>query len=70
LKGFEMANMSYCRFENTLNSMKDCLYAIEENNYSIEEYIKQNNPSEYEMSAIREMADIAEELINVLKDLK
>lgn len=25
-----MANMSYCRFENTLNDLKDCLAAIRE----------------------------------------
>ena len=25
-----MSNMSYCRFENTLNDMVDCLRALEE----------------------------------------
>ena len=25
-----MPNMSYCRFENTLNDLKDCLAAIKE----------------------------------------
>jgi len=25
-----MSNMSYCRFENTLNDLRDCAYEIEE----------------------------------------
>ena len=25
-----MANMSYCRFENTANDLQDCIYAIED----------------------------------------
>ena len=25
-----MANMSYCRFRNTLNDLMDCLHALEE----------------------------------------
>ena len=25
-----MANMSYCRFQNTLSDFNDCLYAIQE----------------------------------------
>jgi hypothetical protein len=29
-----MPNMSYCRFENTLGDMNDCLNALEERNVS------------------------------------
>ncbi len=62
-----MANMSYCRFENTLNDMKDCLYALEEAG-SKEEYVKEDTPSEYEMSAINEMKQIAEQLAEKLEE--
>jgi len=28
-----MANMSYCRFENTLNDLRDCLNALQEEGF-------------------------------------
>jgi uncharacterized protein YhfF len=51
-----MANMSYCRFENTTKDMQDCLYAIEEG--------ETKELSRYEASALREFLDLAE----VIKD--
>ena len=51
-----MANMSYCRFENTTKDMQDCLYAIEEGDT--------RDLSRYEASALREFLDLAE----VIKD--
>jgi len=48
-----MGNMSYCRFENTLADMRDCLHAIE-NGLDVEEL------SEYEISALRGFADTAQ----------
>ena len=50
-----MGNMSYCRFENTLADMRDCLHALE-NGLDIEEL------SEYEISALRDFADIASQI--------
>ena len=47
-----MGNMSYCRFENTLADMRDCLYALE-NGLDAEEL------SDYEISALRNFADTA-----------
>jgi len=32
-----MANMSYCKFQNTLNDLRDCYDAINDNNLSEEE---------------------------------
>src|SRR5512139_2548707 len=29
LRRLEMANMSYCRFENTTHALRDCVYAME-----------------------------------------
>ena len=50
-----MGNMSYCRFENTLADMEDCLNALE-NGLDAEEL------SEYEISALRDFADIARQI--------
>ena len=47
--------MSYCRFENTLADMRDCLNALE-NGLDAEEL------SEYEISALRNFADVAESI--------
>ena len=47
--------MSYCRFENTLADMRDCLHALE-NGLDAEEL------SEYEISALRDFADIARQI--------
>ena len=51
-----MGNMSYCRFENTLADMRDCLHALE-NGLDAEEL------SEYEIRALRNFADIASEIM-------
>ena len=50
-----MGNMSYCRFENTLADMRDCLHALE-NGLDAEEL------SEYEISALRSFADTARQI--------
>ena len=50
-----MGNMSYCRFENTLADMRDCLYTLQ-NGLDIEEL------SEYEISALRGFADTARQI--------
>ena len=47
--------MSYCRFENTLADMRDCLYALEDG-------LDAEELSEYEISALRDFADIARQI--------
>jgi len=47
--------MSYCRFENTLADMRDCLNALE-NGLDAEEL------SEYEISALSNFADTARQI--------
>ncbi len=47
--------MSYCRFENTLADMRDCLYALE-NGLDAEEL------SEYEISALQDFVDTARQI--------
>ena len=52
-----MGNMSYCRFENTLADMRDCLNALE-NGLDVEEL------SDYEISALHGFADTARQIAN------
>ena len=50
-----MGNMSYCRFENTLADMRDCLNTLE-NGLDVEEL------SDYEISALHSFADTARQI--------
>ncbi len=52
-----MANMSYCRFENTTKDMQDCINAIEEQ--------ETNNLSDYETRALSNFLDLAREITNL-----
>ena len=52
-----MGTMSYCRFENTLADMRDCLFAIEEG-LDVEEL------SDYEISALHEFSHVARQIAN------
>ena len=47
--------MSYCRFVNTLADMRDCLYALQDG-------LAAEELSEYEISALRDFADIADSI--------
>ena len=51
-----MANMSYCRFENTARDMADCLHAIE--------YGETNDLSSYEQDALEDFLSLAKEIVN------
>jgi hypothetical protein len=57
-----MANMSYCRFENTTKDMQDCLYAIEEGDTK--------DLSRYEASALREFLDLADAIKQYAPDIE
>ena len=50
-----MGNMSYCRFENTLADMRDCLYALDDG-------LDAGELSEYEISALQDFADTARQI--------
>lgn len=55
-----MANMSYCRFENTANDLRDCVYAIEEGEYN-------NGISKSEKRGLEEIFELAHQLVNELE---
>lgn len=57
-----MSNMSYCRFQNTLSDMRDCLEALGEM-----ESISELSGEEHRAAA--RMADIAQELADELMAL-
>ena len=46
-----MANMSYCRFENTLTDLDDCYDALNEAG-GVKEYIKNKDCSVYERTSV------------------
>ena len=55
-----MANMSYCRFENTANDLRDCIYAIEEGEYN-------SGISDTEKRGLDEIFELAHRLVNDLE---
>ena len=57
-----MPNMSYCRFENTVNDMQDCIYAIEDGDTS--------ELSSSEVKALEEFLDLAREITNLEYDIE
>jgi len=50
-----MANMSYCRFENTAKALQDCIWAIEEG--------ETTELCEYELRGLRDLLASCNELI-------
>tara|TARA_R110002074_G_scaffold390126_1_gene573847 strand:+ start:1583 stop:1768 length:186 start_codon:yes stop_codon:yes gene_type:complete len=61
-----MRNMSYCRFENTLESIEDCINSIEENRVNIKDM------SRYELLSYSNIIGACKELICLIetKDLE
>ncbi len=53
-----MANMSYCRFENTTRDIEDCLNAIEYNEVSASDL------SDYEANALKDFVSLAKEIVS------
>ena len=57
LKQKQMPNMSYCRFENTVMDIRDCINAIEERD--TEEL------SSYEVNCLSEFLNLGREITNL-----
>jgi hypothetical protein len=58
-----MANMSYCRFENTYHDLVDCEQALEDIIYNGEEISKR------EMYYAKRMKELCEEFLDTFNDL-
>ena len=54
--------MSYCRFENTVRDMDDCIKAIENGDI--------NELSSYEVLALEKFLVLAEEILNYQPDIE
>ncbi len=57
-----MPNMSYCRFENTVRDMRDCINAIEDG--------ETDELSNYEIRALEEFLDLARDITNLEYDIE
>jgi len=57
-----MPNMSYCRFENTVNDMQDCLNAIEDREV--------NNLSDYEVKALQHFLELGRVIVDYEDDIQ
>ena len=52
-----MGNMSYCRFENTANDLRDCVNAIDRG--------ETDELNEYEKSGLADILKLAEYIVNM-----
>ena len=57
-----MPNMSYCRFENTVMDIRDCINAIEEGDT--------DELSSYEVNALSSFLDLARKITNLEYDIE
>ena len=62
LKLIIMPNMSYCRFENTVKDMQDCLNAIEDREVS--------NLSDYEVKALQHFLELGRVIVDYEDDIQ
>jgi len=62
LKLIIMPNMSYCRFENTVNDMQDCLHAIE--------YRETDSLSDYEVKALQHFLELGKVIVDYEDDIE
>ena len=51
-----MSNMSYCRFQNTLQDLQDCFGEIQENETNLTAFVKDLGHAE--KNALRSMVDL------------
>ena len=58
-----MANMSYCRFENTARDLRDCVYAIENGEHT-------DDLSSYEKDGLEELLDLCEAIFFMKEEIK
>ena len=52
-----MGNMSYCRFENTANDLKDCVWALND------EEIRQGDLGQHEIIGLKDLLEYAQDIV-------
>ena len=60
-----MSNMSYCRFQNTEQDLRECAYVLEEN-----ETVEDLDLSSDEMRALKRMRDLCEMFLERCEQLE
>lgn len=58
-----MSHAEYCRFENTVQDMNDCIATLEMNDWDINTMID-NAPSEYEATSIRLFVQLCQGVVD------
>ena len=58
-----MANMSYCRFENTARDLRDCVQAIENGEHT-------DDLSSYEKGGLEEILSLCEQLFFMKEEIE
>ena len=58
-----MANMSYCRFENTARDLRDCVHAIENGEHT-------DDLSSYEKDGLEEILSLCEQLFFMKEEIE
>ena len=58
-----MANMSYCRFENTARDLRDCVQAIENGEHT-------DDLSSYEKNGLEEILSLCEQLFFMKEEVE
>ena len=62
-----MNNMSYCRFENTVLSVQECIDALHENDWGLEVMIEEAS-SDNEARAMRRFVEMYKKVSEVFSD--
>ena len=58
-----MGNMSYCRFENTANALRDCLEAINDGEHT-------EDLSPYEKSGLQDLLSSCEDIFHMKEEIE
>lgn len=63
-----MSNMSYCRFENTSGDIADCIEALDEANWNLEEMMKDAS-NEYEVRGMKRFVKLCKDVAEGFEDI-
>ena len=71
-----MSNMSYCRYQNTLQDLRDCSYDLRDRGYTLDSDNADNPDNEYceeglsrdEMQAAKSLLFLCREMVEEMED--
>lgn len=67
-----MSSMSYCRFENTVDDMRACLFDLQEaaeNGLTFDQFLQQLS-SDYERDSVRRMVALLQDMTEAFDNLE